>query len=485
MAISLEDFLGEESPFRLPGGVVDLSVILRDARFVLLEKQDSVAPMVATRKAAIAALIRANFRASRLPGQVLPTRDLLYWMGWPEIHLSEHAIQTLLFWGRPLGLLSPAAEDGALSLPLSSFVHDATACSPLPERLKAELYIAFRTAMDVAERDDKILDWDLRDYLLKGLVSADQKVMQVLCWRLGIRGAPMTLEQIGKKLGISRERVRQIEGRIKQIRLRHREICLEALALDFVATQGARVIVGGDPRKTGWILLAELLELNVVELDDASLMLIGFSHNAVRELNLRRWNHRELFGGAALRAITEWKPGLRWEDVKVLRDHFQKLRLRRMNITERVYVALEHLGRPAHYSEVGAVYRNLFGDSKMTDRNIHATLGRMPAVAYVGRKGVYGLIKDGAVRPVDDLHSLVPEILRRRFALMAVALPFEVILGEVRKERPGADANSVKLILNMRAVRDADGRWKPVGAKTGHVTTPILISSRFAKRKTK
>jgi RNA polymerase primary sigma factor len=54
--------------------------------------------------------------------------------------------------------------------------------------------------------------------LLEELPPREQKILRM---RFGFDGDPMTLEEIGKKIGLSRERIRQIETKAKR-RLRAR-----------------------------------------------------------------------------------------------------------------------------------------------------------------------------------------------------------------------------------------------------------------------
>ncbi len=122
--------------------------------------------------------------------------------GWSDEELEEvrHALQPVVSLEAPVGdgtgelgelLLDPSAEDPA----------------------------------DVAARNDA------RYRLARALAALPERECAVLSGRAGFDGQPRSLAAIGKGLGVSRERVRQLEGvALRELRERRRELGLEGLA---------------------------------------------------------------------------------------------------------------------------------------------------------------------------------------------------------------------------------------------------------------
>ncbi len=76
-------------------------------------------------------------------------------------------------------------------------------------------YLELLESPDTIPYDDQIMQKALRkkiDQLLKNLSEREEKILRM---RFGFDGDTKTLEEIGKEVGLSRERVRQIEKRAK------------------------------------------------------------------------------------------------------------------------------------------------------------------------------------------------------------------------------------------------------------------------------
>jgi RNA polymerase sigma factor (sigma-70 family) len=74
-----------------------------------------------------------------------------------------------------------------------------------------------RDPKDANDFERELMDKDLTERIHKALKTLDQRDEKIITWRYGLDGQGIrTLDEIGKSLKISKERVRQIEERAMQ-----------------------------------------------------------------------------------------------------------------------------------------------------------------------------------------------------------------------------------------------------------------------------
>ena len=76
--------------------------------------------------------------------------------------------------------------------------------------------IADREALDPSKEADRRIVGGIFGELLSSLSKQERAVLE---WRFGFRGSALTLEEVGEKFGVTRERIRQIEkAALKKLR---------------------------------------------------------------------------------------------------------------------------------------------------------------------------------------------------------------------------------------------------------------------------
>lgn len=298
------------------------------------------------------------------------------------------------------------------------------------------------------------IDDDIQDGLLKisrhdaalslidGIVEAAQCLNEnergIFAARLGFRCEPHTLQQISDQIGVSRERVRQIEVKIfKKIR---RHLFWESLAerLDgLLAERASPLLLGGISAIDPWFKGAEELEnslaeifkhlfperFSILKIDDVSI---------ITHLSTEEWTHAVDSGKSLLREMVSEKPTeeyVRLQIEALLSDKGAELRetlwrqvssfalwtnragdAKRLSGYGRtaeavVSAILEEAGMPLHYSEIER-RASRYEDRKFEARRLHHAAA---SVGMLYARGTYGLFSHCPLSK-DEIDLIVSEV---------------------------------------------------------------------------
>ena len=278
-------------------------------------------------------------------------------------------------------------------------------------------------------------------------------------------GDPTTLEQIGNRYGVTRERIRQIERKAYR-KLQHpsRNRCLmRAFAADFVQSGGSLVISELTPYRT---FLIESIGLQTVYIPELGLHIIA------EDADLASYRHIlsdvRTYLDVALESPSFSAIGalqfLSRNDGNLVCNAENEYRSRHISRT-RPYMlreALRTLGRAAHFSEIADVCNRMFPENQTTTHNWHASLGRRDSehlgIVWIGVKGTFGLTEHGYSRPDSDLFTAVAEIVAARFSKTSQPVPFDFVMSELSKQRREVKRNSVTMALAFNDRVECIGR---------------------------
>jgi len=307
---------------------------------------------------------------------------------------------------------------------------------------------------------------------------------QVIRWRYGLDGESLTLEEIGKHIGVTRERVRQIQGRALRIlrKPQHREVILPltALLVHLLEQTGGliseaqievalrREVILGDVEPVGVARLIFETEDNVKWL--CKIRAWGLTHYPLPEVHdiqhrLVRVLEKEHGPLPREEVVSRFKKSRFYHNrkdklgsrfiVACLRAHARILindedlcsleKWERHRI-DKIILALRQIGEPAHYREIAQVTNEFVPpELQASPRVIHAQLGQHPDLfVWVGQRGTYGLKEWGLEKPPTYEEALV-----QVFEASGRPLTFQETLALVSEVRQVCNENSVSMTLMM------------------------------------
>jgi DNA-directed RNA polymerase alpha subunit len=264
----------------------------------------------------------------------------------------------------------------------------------------------------------------------KGLSSLKRREKQVIRWRYGLDGDPLTLGEIGERLDVTRERVRQIQIRALRILSRPQSrAAIRPLATLLVYLLGQagglmneaqivdtlqRELIIGDVDPVGavrlvfevdddfkWLRKAQawgLTSCPLTQVPDINQRLskvlekayapISFDKIITRFKVTRYYlNHRDELDDTFIAASLRTHP-----QIEVDGDGMCGLKKWATRKLDEVVLALRQIGHPVHYSIIAEQANALLPQDQQTSaRNIHAILDRYPDIFINVGRGKYWL----------------------------------------------------------------------------------------------
>lgn len=267
-----------------------------------------------------------------------------------------------------------------------------------------------------------------------------ERERDIIKWRYGLEQESLTLEEIGQKLGITRERIRQIEHRAL-LRLTQSIECKTILEQIMVYLRAAFDNAGGI--LTDDEIIAVATDFVPKDISESGLLnlLARISGKFKYDSQVEVWTwgklpitaiHRQIkkilrstplmSDTVLLTQLQKTYPNLEISFLQAcLRTHpdieqtedgrvtFKKWARRRTGI---IIQALRQIGRPAHFTEITEIVNQLLPpEAQVEPHNIHAQIQRLANTFVWVERGTYGLAEWGLERS-EFYPDIVEHVLR-------------------------------------------------------------------------
>lgn len=263
-----------------------------------------------------------------------------------------------------------------------------------------------------------------------------------------------TLDQLGAELGLSRERIRQLEKKANQ-KLTHyskKRILAQKFIIDLINRQGDLLVPLNSSDISYRLLTLTYLNIPYTALDDIKYIIIGsrLDYFDIKNYYSSDSNENPNVNQVADLLAKEIKICLSQSEIISLSEKATPLIINHITKIQKVYLSLKSIGKPAHYTQVTKEYMKLFPNDYISERYIHSILGsQRNDVVWAGINGVYALKPWGFINPSKTLHDEVAEIIEIFYARTGKPVHINIIVAELKKYRRLIKDSSLQFSLSM------------------------------------
>ncbi|MBU4349404.1 hypothetical protein KJ599_03680, partial [bacterium] len=254
-----------------------------------------------------------------------------------------------------------------------------------------------------------------------------------------LTGKKMTLQWLGDQYGTARERIRQMEAKAWR-KLRHPvngPTYSRALIYNIMSKQGSLMVKTDSPEMLTIGFLSKCSRVPYATLSHINLAILG----VLPEDTILVKHRRVLLDNIdSVSIINQWESEgrlcLTKRDLQFLAESIIRFRLKRLSKEQRVYLALQTIGKPAHSTKITEVYNSLFPEHPSNEYNLHAVLSREKyGVVWIGIRCIFALKEWGYEHPSRTLFNKVTKIVEKKYKETTRPVPFKIIIAEMGKCR--------------------------------------------------
>jgi len=408
-----------------------LKCVEADSRFIYSWGEKSHEKYFVPRKTLYSWYLNLNIRLARAQKATLSRRRLALLMNSLCVSTPWHTPpDKYVTFGQKYCLISPSLNPDEYVFPLAYIL---SLMNPHKIGVAAELVHYFQDAEKLESPSEQLVLDSITDAL--AILTARQKY--VLVRRQGLFGnSGQTLQQIGNRLGITRERIRQIESkcwnRIWYFRTSRRFVLPLLL---YILYRGGSLVIYPYQLMREVRFLAQCHNIPISRFPGTRAFILGLNEDHFGIPN-SMWKLNPNINALASCIQANCDISLAREDLIKLARLFWQASRTKLTKSQKVYLALKQIGKPAHYSVIFKTYDSLFPEDQISEYYVHAILGREEhGVVWIGVKGTFALREWGYEHPSSTLFKNVLEIVQQKFTQTGKAVPYAVITAEIGKHR--------------------------------------------------
>jgi len=423
------------------------NTILSDSRFIPLYLDSTGDSLFISKPALFRWFIGLNLRLSEIKQFVLSERYLILTMSQlcMEGVLKQIPLEAVK-WAQSFGLIALRCTPGEYVFPLAHVL------SLMPFH-----FVKIIGNIGREFSNDELSEIYFKEILGKaienGFLQFDKKTVDIVQRREGFLTEKCTsLEEISNCYGVTRQRILQIEMSFRYKLLTRPDFFLIAFLCDFMRESGSLVVELNSSKYYLRKFLAQCGYLPCTKLTKMGLLVLGIEENffnVVKKINKDWKKNIDLFYVANYLESTG-KIFLSDTDLNNISRKIIDMHRNRLSKTQKMYLTLCAIGKPAHYLEIAKQYRERFSDLEASDRSIHGVLTREEhGIVWVGVRGVFALKEWGYQHPRKPLFDTVANIVREVYKKTGRPVSYSVIIAEIGKYRKLVNKASLFFTLHF------------------------------------